>query len=83
MTEEERQRREQLIKGYEGQVEYCIRRIEREKRKLSRKKNAPRYPKIKANIEHYTKLKTAWEERIELCRSGAPFETFLKKKVMK
>jgi hypothetical protein len=81
--EEEKARREQLIKGYEGQVEYCYRRIEREKRKLARKKNEPRYPKIRANIEHYTKLAEAWKERIELCRSGAPFEQFLKKKVLK
>lgn len=82
MTIEEQTRREQLIRGYEGQVQYCYRRIAREERKLARKKNEPCYPKIRANIKHYTELAEAWKRRIELCRSGAPFEEFLKKKVM-
>ena len=79
--EEDKIKREQLIKGYQGQVEYCRKRVERERRKLARKKNEPRYPKILANIKHYTELGKAWEHRIELCQNGAPFETFLKKKL--
>lgn len=80
--EEDVLKREILIKGYEGQVEYCYRRIEREKRKLARKSNERRYPKIRAAIIHYEKLAEAWKKRIEQCRNGEPFENFLKKKVM-
>ena len=80
--EEDAKKREILIKGYEGQVRYCYKRIEREKRKLARKKNEPRYPKIKAVIAHYEKLAEAWQRRIEMCKNGEPFENFLKKKVM-
>lgn len=80
--EEDAKKRADLIKGYEGQVRYCYKRIEREKRKLARKKNAPRYSKIRAAIVHYNNLAKAWEKRIELCRNGEPFENFLKKKVM-
>lgn len=80
--EEDAVKREQLIKGYMGQIEYCYRRIEREKRKLARKKNELRYPKIRAAITHYEKLAEQWKKRIELCKNGEPFENFLKKKVM-
>ena len=80
--EEDAKKREILIKGYEGQVRYCYKRIEREKRKLARKKNEPRFPKIKAAIAHYEKLAEAWQRRIEMCKNGEPFENFLQKKVM-
>lgn len=66
------EKREALIKGYEGQIRYCDKRIakaERDKAKHRRVKKDP--DKVIAQMEFN---KRQWQERIDRCKSGAPLD---------
>lgn len=72
------EKREALIKGYEGQVRYCDKRItkaEQDKAKHRRVKKDP-----DAVIAQMEFNKAQWLKRIEKCKTGAPLD-FLGKKL--
>lgn len=72
------QKREQLIKSYEGQIRYCYKRIEKDKRNIAKKRRVKRDPY--KDIEHFEELITKWQARIDACKNGDPLD-FLGKKL--
>lgn len=75
MTDQEK--REQLIKSYEGQITYLHKRIERDKRRIATNRRVKRDPAD--DIIHSEWLIEKWQERIDMCRNGVPLEEFVGK----
>lgn len=78
MTEEEH--RVALIKGYEGQIRYCYKRIAKDERNIAKKRRVKRDPY--KDIEHCKWLIDKWQERIDKCKNGEPLD-FLGKSLRK
>ena len=75
---EDAEKREQLIKGYEGQIRYLYRRIERNKSRMKTHRRVKRDPR--KDIEHCRDLIVKWQKRIDACKNGDPLD-FLGKKL--
>ena len=78
------ERREQLIKSYEGQIAYCLKRIIKDEKKLASKKKHKWWTdaEMHADITKMNKNIEEWQRRIDACRNGEPL-TFLGKKLGK
>lgn len=67
-------KRIQLVKSYEGQIRYCLKRIEKDKAKIAKPKNAKRVKALEADIRHFEKNIEKWQERIDKCCNGEPLD---------
>lgn len=78
------ERREQLIKSYEGQIAYCLKRIIKDEKKLVSKKKHKWWTdaEMHADIAKMRNNIEEWQRRIDACRNGEPL-TFLGKKLGK
>lgn len=70
MTEEEK--REALVKGYEGQIRYLYKRIEKNRRNKEKKRRVKRDPD--KDTAHCYWLIEQWQARIDKCKNGEPLD---------
>lgn len=70
MTEEEK--REALVKGYEGQIRYLYKRIEKNRRNKEKKRRVKRDPD--KDTAHCYWLIEQWQARINKCKNGEPLD---------
>lgn len=66
------EKRENLIKSYEGQIRYLHKRIEKNKRNKEKNRRVKRDPD--KDTAHCYWLIEKWQERIDKCKSGAPLD---------
>lgn len=75
---EDFEKREALVKGYEGQIRYLHKRIEKNARNKAKHRRTKRDPdKDTAKCEWMIK---EWQKRIDACKNGEPLD-FLGKKL--
>lgn len=76
------EKRAQLIKSYQGQIEYMYRRIGRNERRLARHaKHVKREPNV--DIAWCHEMIRRWNLRIARVKSGEPLENITGKKLTK
>ena len=76
---EDIEKREQLIKGYEGQIRYLQKRIQKNANNKAKNRRTKRDP-VK-DTEHCYLLIEKWQERIDKCKNGEPLD-FLGKSLL-
>ena len=62
------EKREHLIKSYEGQIRYCQKRIEKDKRDIVKNRRVKRNPY--KDIKHFEEMIEKWQARIDACKNG-------------
>lgn len=66
------EKRESLIKGYEGQIRYLHKRIEKNARDKAKNRRTKRDPD--KDTAHCYWLIDQWQARIDKCRNGEPLD---------
>lgn len=66
------ERREQLIKGYAGQIRYCMKRLQKDEYKLRSKKKHKWWTdkEMYADIRKFQSHIIDWQDRINKCADG-------------
>lgn len=70
--EQDQKKREALISGYEGQIRYLHKRIEKNARNKATRRRTKRDPD--KDTAHCYWLIEQWQNRIDKCKSGAELD---------
>lgn len=70
--ETDQKKREALIKGYEGQIRYLHKRIEKNARDKAKHRRVKRDPD--KDTAHCHWLIEQWQDRIDKCKNGEPLD---------